>query len=678
MRATIQLVVMLSTPLTLPAQAPLNHDLMPVPASVTLSSEQLRIDSNFAVAIVRHRDVRLERAITRTITRLEGRVGMPLSRRFGSDRGATLVIDVAGPGFRVPDPAEDESYDLNVSASQAVLTAPTVVGAMRGLETFLQLQAADGHGVFVQGAEISDAPRFRWRGLLLDVSRHFEPVDVIKRTLDGMAVVKLNVFHWHLSDDQGFRVESLRLPRLQQLGSDSLFYTQEQIRDIVAYAADRGIRVVPEFDMPGHSSAWFVGYPNLASGPGPFEIARTWGTFAPTMDPTKESTYRFLDTFIGEMVALFPDHYWHVGGDEVEPKQWQENPAIQAWMKEHGIANEVALHTAFNKRLFAIVQKHDKIPVGWDEIFQPDLPTAAVIQSWRSSEALGASAKAGFRGILSAPYYIDHQKPTSEFYLPDPIPAGSDLTAAERVLVLGGEACMWSEYITPETIDSRIWPRLAAIAERFWSPGSVNDVTDMYRRLEVTSRRLGEVGLGHEDHTRRMVRRLAGDSAPLFEALLDYVRPRDFGGSGTSQMVPHTQLIDAAVADPHATWDLAGRAGRAGTGDVAAATQLRADFRRMTGFYSRLLAVKDRIPEATDALQVAGALDQLGHVGLEALDFAARRTSPGPQWRVDADSALAAVAPDRMRQWQLRPVVADAVRLLVDAARALPSPGGSP
>jgi hexosaminidase len=678
MRAMIQLLAVLSTPLTLAAQAALTHDLMPVPASVTLSAAQLRVDSTFTVAIMRYRDPRLERAITRAITRLEGRAGAPLSRRFGGDRGAGLVIDVAGPGLRVPGLAEDESYQLNVSASQAVLTAATVVGAIRGLETFLQLQAADGHGVFVQAAEIRDAPRFRWRGLLLDVSRHFEPVAVIKRTLDGMAVVKLNVFHWHLSDDQGFRVESLHFPKLQQLGSDSLFYTQEQIRDIVAYAADRGIRVMPEFDMPGHSSAWFVGYPDLASGSGPFEIARTWGTFAPTMDPTKESTYKFLDTFIGEMAALFPDQYWHVGGDEVEPKQWKENPAIQAWMKGHGIANEVALHTAFNKRLFAIVEKHGKIPVGWDEIFQPDLPTAAVIQSWRSSEALGASAKAGFRGILSAPYYIDHQKPTSEFYLPDPIPAGSDLTTAQQALVVGGEACMWSEYITPETIDSRIWPRLAAIAERFWSPGSVNDVTDMYRRLEVTSRQLGEVGLRHEDHTRHMVRRFAGDSAPLFEALLDYVRPRDFGGSGTSQMMPHTRLIDAAVADPPATWDLAGRARRAGAGDAMAAAQLRADFGRMTGFHSRLLAVKDQIPAASDAIQVADALDHLGRVGLEALDFAARRTSPGIQWRMDADSALAAVTPNRMRQWQLRPVVADAVRVLVDVARGLPPPQGSP
>jgi hexosaminidase len=185
------------------------------------------------------------------------------------------------------------------------------------------------------------------------------------------------------------------------------------------------------------------------------------------MDPTRESTYRFLDGFIGEVSRLFPDKYWHVGGDEVDPRQWKGSAAIQAYMKRHGIAGEVALHTAFNKRLFAIVQKHGKIPVGWDEIFQPDLPTSAVIQSWRSSTALAASARAGFGGILSAPYYIDHMKPASDFYLADPIPGNTDLTPEQQALVLGGEACMWSEYVVTETLASRIWPRLASIAERF-------------------------------------------------------------------------------------------------------------------------------------------------------------------------------------------------------------------
>jgi len=676
MRAFVPLLALLTATSPLRGQVPATHTLMPVPASVTLTAERLRLDSSVTIALAGYRDPRLERATARAVARLELRLGVPLSRHYGSDHDAAVIIDVAGPGFAIPDLAEDESYQLKVTAAHATLTAATVVGAIRGLETLLQLQDADSRGQFIQGADIRDTPRFRWRGLLLDVSRHFEGVDVIKHLLDGMAMVKLNVFHWHLSDDQGFRVESRLYPRLQRFGSDSLFYTQEQIRGIVAYAADRGIRVMPEFDVPGHSSAWFVGYPRLTVGAGPFTIARTWGTFEPTMDPTRASTYQFLDGFIGEISRLFPDKYWHVGGDEVDPKQWKGSATIQAYMKRHGVANEVALHTAFNKRLFAIVQKHGKTPVGWDEIFQPDLPTSAVIQSWRSSTALAASAKAGFRGILSAPYYIDHMKPASEFYLADPIPANTDLTPAQQELVLGGEACMWGEYVVTETLASRIWPRLATIAERFWSPGSVVDVADMYRRLDITSRRLGEVGLRHEEHVAAAVRRLAGDSTALFESLLDYIRPQDFGGSGRTQLVPHTRLIDAAVPDPRATWDIAERARRAAAGDAAATTAMRNDFARMTAFQSRLAAMQNELPAAADAAAVAGALGQLGRIGDQALDFIARRETPGSGWQASTDSTLAEIRRRNGRDGYggLRPVPLEAVRVLADAAKGLPPP----
>jgi hexosaminidase len=361
----------------------------------------------------------------------------------------------------------------------------------------------------------------------------------------------------------------------------------------------------------------------------------------------------------------------------VEPVQWHQSPEIQSWMKAHGIPDEVALQTAFNKRLFAIVQKHHRIPVGWDEIFQPDLPTAAVIQSWRSSDALAKSAKAGFRGILSAPYYIDHQKPASDFYLPDPIPAGTTLTPDEQARVLGGEACMWSEYVTPETIDSRIWPRLAVIAERFWSPASVNDVSDMYRRLDPLSRELDGIGIDEIDHGRRMVRRFGGDSTALFEALLDFVRPPDFGGSGPNQMVPHTRLIDAAVADPHRSWDMMGRARRAAKGDTVAVAQLRADFSEMMSLQGRLAAAHAQFPAATDAAPVAAALFDLGQLGTTALDILARRAAPTSTWRASSDSLVTRLA--RQRSFgPLRPTSADAVRILINATADLPSSSGSP
>ncbi len=485
--------LLLAAPLAAQAPAPA---LMPMPSSVTWSGSRLAIDTTFSVAIVDHRDGRLERAVGRALRRLEGRVGLALPREFGREPNATLVVDVKARGFAVPDLDEDESYRLDVGARQAVLHANTVVGAIRGLETLLQLQSADANGFFLAGAEINDVPRFRWRGLLVDVSRHWEPPEVIKRNLDGMAAVKLNVLHWHLSDDQGFRVESKRHPELQRQGSDGLYYSQDEIREIVAYAADRGIRVVPEFDMPGHSAAWFVGYPELASNPGPYQILRRWGVIQSAMDPTRDEVFAFLGDFVAEMSGLFPDRYWHVGGDEVDPRGWNRSAPIQAWMKAHDIADAHALQTYFNGKLFDILTRYHRQPVGWDEILQPGLPQTAVIQSWRGMEGLTQATAQGRAAILSAPYYLDHIKTAAEMYLTDPLPDG--LTAAQQALVLGGEACMWAEYITSETIDSRIWPRMAAVAERFWSPARVRDVPDLYRRLEAdlaATRRAGAAAL---------------------------------------------------------------------------------------------------------------------------------------------------------------------------------------
>ena len=669
MRSTLLFAALAAFAPALPAQTPGAHTLLPVPATVAMNGARFPLDANLTVAITGFRDGRLERAVGRALTRLEGRITVPLTRKYSADRSARLVINVAAAGFAIPNLEEDESYALEVSGEQATLTAPTVVGAIRGLETLLQLQSADGLGYFLQGARIQDVPRFKWRGLLEDVGRHFEPVEQIKRTLDGMAMVKLNVFHWHLSEDQGFRVESKRYPRLHEMGSDGHYYTQAQIRDIVSYATDRGIRVVPEFDVPGHSTAWLVGYPELASAPGPYAISRTWGVDPAVMNPIKEYTYRFLDGFIAEMALLFPDRYWHIGGDEVNPVQWKASPTIQAYMKAHGIKNEDALQVAFNRRLFRILKTHGKEPVGWDEILQPDLPTAAVIQSWRGVNYLTEAAKQGRRAILSAPYYLDHIKLASEHYLADPLPANTDLTPAQQALILGGEACMWSEYVTPEIIESRIWPRLGAVAERFWSPREVNDVNDMYRRLEVTSRRLTEFGLTHESQTDEMIRRFAaGADATLFGALLEYARPRGFGlgpGANATQFTPLTRLMHAARTDPWNGWRMNDRAKRAATGDSAAVRALREDFARMAQFRTGLEGVRDRIPMANDGIPVAATLLDLSRVGNQALDYLSRNVAPAPAWRITADSTLKTI--EGKTFGQLRPVGAEAVRALVSA-----------
>ena len=284
------------------------HQLMPVPASLNFGDGRLAVNKSFTVATRGHSDARLLAGIDRAVRRLEGRTVLELARGTTADTAAaTLVVEAGGAGRPVPAVEEDESYTLEVTQRQAVLRAPTVVGALRGLETFLQLLDADRDGYFIPAVRVEDRPRFRWRGLMIDVARHFQPLPVLKRNLDAMAAVKLNVLHWHLTEDQGFRVESKKFPRLHQLGSDGNFYTQEQIREVIAYAAARGIRVVPEFDMPGHATAWLVGHPELGSAPGPYTIERRPGIFEPALDPTREEVYKFLDTFLGEMAALFRD-----------------------------------------------------------------------------------------------------------------------------------------------------------------------------------------------------------------------------------------------------------------------------------------------------------------------------------------------------------------------------------
>ncbi|HET7442249.1 MAG TPA: family 20 glycosylhydrolase, partial [Terriglobales bacterium] len=286
------------------AQAAAPITLMPVPASFQLGSGELIVKESFSIALTGAKDERLERAAHNFVLALSRRTAIPLDRSLHDPAGATLIVRIDHAAKEVQELNEDESYRMDVSTSGAELSAATTLGAMHGLQSFLQLVHTSGAGFAVPAVSIQDTPRFRWRGLMIDVSRHFFPLDVLKRNLDGMAALKMNVFHWHLSDNQGFRVESKKFPKLHELGSDGFYYTQDQVRELIAYAHDRGIRVVPEFDMPGHSTAWFVGYPDLASAPGPYEIERKWGVFDPAMNPTEEGTYKFLDEFIGEMAHL--------------------------------------------------------------------------------------------------------------------------------------------------------------------------------------------------------------------------------------------------------------------------------------------------------------------------------------------------------------------------------------
>jgi len=616
------------------ASSSATHFLMPVPASVEKGTGRLALTRGFTVDVRgAGADRRLRAAVDRFVSRLEARTGIEASRAPGSAT-PTVVFDVAAAGTAIPTLADDESYTLTVTADGAIVRAPQVVGALRGMETLLQWVDGDRSGWYFAGVTITDKPRFPWRGLLIDVARHWMPMEVVKRQLDGMAAVKLNVLHLHLTEDQGFRIESLRYPKLHQAGSDGQYFTQAQIRDLIAYAADRGIRVVPEFDMPGHVTSWLVGHPELGAMPGPYEIQRRWGVFDPAFDPTREGIYTFLDRFLGEMAALFPDAYLHIGGDENNGKHWAASENIGTFMKAKGIADAHALQAYFNKRVLAILQKHGKRMVGWDEILHPDLPKDIVVQSWRGPKSLVDAATQGYQGILSSGYYIDLMQPTAQHYLNDPLPADSTLGAAESVRVLGGEATMWAEHVNPQTIDSRVWPRMAAIAERFWSRRDVRDVDDMFRRLARISVQLEEHGLGHESHRARMARRIArGRDSEAIETLLTVVQPvqgykrgaqfKEAYGEPPSQMTPLTRLVDAAIADPPEARVFAAQVSRL-IADAPVYERSRAEVRKTFTAWREAAGVLARSVETTPILaegtRLTESLGALATVGLEALD----------------------------------------------------------
>src|SRR6202789_545626 len=353
--------------------------VMPLPRSIEAGTGKLMLDDHFYAGIAGKGDERLSGALDRVLVRLDRQCGGIRRAQFtnGSGSAPVLSVKVAGPGGAVQGLNEDESYKLTVTSTGVELSAATDVGAMHGLETFLQLVETSGTGCWMPAVTIDDAPRFQWRGYMLDVSRHFEPIPVIERTLDAMTIAKLNVFHWHLSDDQGFRAESKVYPRLTQVASLGQFYTQDEMRHIVAYARARGIRVMPEFDVPGHTATWVFAYPELGDGRTVRRIPQEVQEYEKNqgeMDPTKESTYKFLDTFIGEMAEIFPDAYFHIGGDEVDGSGWKTSASIQEFMQKKGFKTKDDLQAYFNQRLLPIVLSDGQMPSDWDGFFYSGLP----------------------------------------------------------------------------------------------------------------------------------------------------------------------------------------------------------------------------------------------------------------------------------------------------------------
>ena len=652
-------------------------DLMPLPASYKLIEERFEINSSFNIEVVGDADTFMYKEASRFFQRLSERTGiffkswMVTPKNKHSSKG--LLIKIKSKGLVVL--GMDESYALQVDKQQVTIEANTTIGGIRALETLLQLITSNSKGYYFNGITIQDEPRFPWRGLLVSQPYHFMPMDVIKRTLDAMAAVKMNVLHFYISDDQGYRIESKVYPKLHQVASDGMYFTHEQVREMIEYAQQRGIRVVPEIDVPGHSTAMIYAYPHLASVQREYQLQDHWGVFDPTLDPTKESTYTFLDSLLTEVASLFPDQYFHIGGDENTGRDWKRNSAIQAFMNEKGFTTTLALQNYFNRKVQTILQKNGKIAIGWDEVLmkevdakkakqffldgqfnqliETDVPKDMVIQSWRGMEALLSSAKNGYKSILSKGYYIDLVQPASYHYLTDPIPFRNEvivpdseanfdrfesdiikkiqqgeklLSAEEEKLILGGEATMWTEHVSAETFDSRVWPRTSAIAERLWSPATIRNVEDMYRRMDIISVQLESLGLTHIKNREMMLRRLlAREDVSSFSNLVQYLEPvqgyRRNRADNFTRFSPYSLMADIAAPDQRAVRMVARQ-----LSDTAVLTDERKLKSIEMLFYQwqrdALQAKQDAamFPALQDFIHHANSLEQMAYIGLEAIN----------------------------------------------------------
>ncbi|HTS69306.1 MAG TPA: family 20 glycosylhydrolase [Terriglobia bacterium] len=660
------------------AQEPLR--LMPWPAEVQRGEGYLIIDKTFRVSFEGYRDELLERAATRLVRNLSAKTGLSLlPEPDPAAQTATLRVRCDAADANFLNPQADESYRLEVTPQGAELHAHGPAGVLRGMASFFQLVGLDQVGFRAPAVKIVDRPRLAWRGLMLDVARHFLTLDTLKRNLDAMELVKMNVLELHLSDGEGFRVESKVYPKLQQAGSNGDFYTQQQIRELVAYARDRGVRVVPEIEMPGHCKAILVGYPELAAAPGPYVMGPDLNVMNGTLDPTREEAYQFLSRLLEEMCALFPDPYFHTGGDEVNGVQWAQSASIQAFMKARGLKDKHELQAYFTERVRQILARNGKTMVGWDEVLQPNLAKDVVVQAWRSSKMVERSAGMGHTTLVSAGYYLDYNLPAAAHYGIDPFDSRAQglprqavemvkgtplasyitddnmaddsplMTPEEEKRIAGGIACMWGEFVWNEKEEMMVWPRVGAIAERLWSPAQVKDVALMYRRLEGVDADLQFLGLRHHSNQAMMLQRLAGehDAGPL-ATLAEAVEPvknlARFApryrvamatGQGIDNTVVTTRFVDALPAESleavrfHATVRrmLAG-----GEGSDELRGEVRITLARWRDNDMQLqIVARDSfpLPETTPASQ---DLKELAEVGLSALALWESKQQANADW----------------------------------------------
>jgi hexosaminidase len=413
-----------------------------------------------------------------------------------------------------------EGYELEVKPNAVTIRASHPAGLFYGVQTLRQLLPPESAGTVtiselsIPCVKISDRPRFPWRGMLLDCGRHFMTKDFVKRYIDLLADHKMNRLHWHLTEDQGWRIEIKKYPKLTEVGAwrkyeDGTvyggFYTQEDIKEVVAYAQSRYVTIVPEIEMPGHSVAALAAYPEYSCTGGPFEVETQWGVHKDVYCAGNDSTFHFLEDILTEVLALFPSEYIHIGGDECPKERWKACAKCQTRIKSERLQNEHELQSYFIKRIEKFLRSKNRRLIGWDEILEGGLAPAATVQSWRGVDGAIAAAKSGHDAIVSptSHAYFDYDVGTTDLrkvYSFEPIPP--ELSKKERRHILGGECNMWTERAPQETVDSKVFPRLVAMAECLWSFPEHKDFANFHQRLQRHYQRLDALGVKYGAESR--------------------------------------------------------------------------------------------------------------------------------------------------------------------------------
>ncbi|MDC1255929.1 beta-N-acetylhexosaminidase [bacterium] len=478
-----------------------SEQLIPLPNNVEVnSSDSFVFDNTVKIAVSNENDEQLQSIAKQIFVYVEKELSVAITQVYFDElepSGKAILLQLTEPT------EQKESYHLSITAQTITLSASSHHGLFNATQTLKQLLFIDKGNNTLSAVEIEDQPKLAYRGLMLDVSRHFFSVEQIKKTLDMMALYKFNTFHWHLTDDQGWRIEINQYPLLTTIGSyreqtvvdknfdpyvgDNTpydgFYSQDDIRDIVQYAKERYITVIPEIDMPGHMSAALAAYPELACNEGPFTVKTRWGTFNNILCPS-ETTFDFVEAVLAEVMALFPSEYIHIGGDEVNTIRWENSDVAQALMEQENLASESEIQGYFYERVNQFLLEHERKAIGWDEIQEKGISSKTTVMVWRNLENTYAAVENGHQAILTPKeftylnYYQSDQSseplaqccllPLQKVYEFEP--RLDNLTEAQRALILGAQGNMWTEYIkTDAHLEYMLFPRLMALSEVLWT-----------------------------------------------------------------------------------------------------------------------------------------------------------------------------------------------------------------